>query len=284
MTAWVGPGSAFQTLFTAPAEDGIVLDGGAQTLYGGWTLPVFTDRPYVYVNFVTSRDGRVSFNIPGAIGGGAVSRNNKHDQWLMGLLRARADAVLVGDNTLKLESEHVWTAESIFPDDAVGFSALRQAEGRQPYPVQVFVSASGAIPAHAAVLKDPTLRIVIATTAGGARTALSHLGERENVDVLACGEDQVDFRRLLHDLWSRYQVKSLLCEGGPRLYGSMLRAGAIDEECVTLSPIIIGNVSGFQERPGLVEGTAFSPDDAPTSTLLSVRKAGDYLFLRSRYR
>jgi riboflavin biosynthesis pyrimidine reductase len=284
MATWIGPGSPFQTLFSAAGEDGIALGGGAQTIYGEWVLPGFEDRPYVYVNFVTSRDGRVSFNIPGAFGGGAVSRNNVHDQWLMGLLRARADAIMVGDNTLKLEPEHIWTAETIFPGDAAGFSAIRQIEGRQAQPLQVFVSANGTIPEHAAVLRVPALRIVIATTETGAGNALKHLGVRHNIDILACGDEQVDFHLLYDLLWSRYQVRSLLCEGGPRLYGSILRAGAIDEEFVTLSPIVIGNVSGVQERPGLVEGTAFSPNDAPVSTLLSVRKAGDYLFLRSRYR
>jgi riboflavin biosynthesis pyrimidine reductase len=41
----------------------------------------------------------------------------------MGLLRARADAILVGDNTLRAETEHLWTAAAIFPDDAAAFAA-----------------------------------------------------------------------------------------------------------------------------------------------------------------
>jgi hypothetical protein len=32
-----------------------------------------------------------------------------------------------------------------------------------------------------------------------------------------------------------------------------------------------------------VEGIAFAPSQAPTQRLLTVRRAGDHLFLRSRY-
>src|SRR3954451_4747163 len=102
------------------------------------------------------------------MGGGDISRFNRHDQWLMGLLRARADAILVGDNTVRLESEHVWTAEHIFPDDAASWRALRRQEGRAAVPLHVFLSLHGDIPADAAVFNQPDIPILIATTADGA--------------------------------------------------------------------------------------------------------------------
>jgi hypothetical protein len=84
--------------------------------YGGdWLFDAPTDRPYMYSNFVQSRDGRISFGIPGQSGGGEVSNFNVHDQWIMGLLRARADAVIVGDVTLKIEPDHIWTHQYICP-------------------------------------------------------------------------------------------------------------------------------------------------------------------------
>src|SRR5579864_168231 len=117
MAIWIGPGSPYSVLFDEESRPGRSLPPTVQAMYGDWRLPEPADRPYVYVNFVLSHDGRVSFNLPGALGGGAVSLFNRHDQWLMGLLRARADAVLVGDNTLRLEPEHIWTAAGIFPED-----------------------------------------------------------------------------------------------------------------------------------------------------------------------
>jgi riboflavin biosynthesis pyrimidine reductase len=35
-------------------------------------------------------------------------------------------------------------------------------------------------------------------------------------------------------------VRSLLCEGGPILFGSLLRAGLVDELFLTISPVLVG--------------------------------------------
>ena len=107
----------FTLLFDDEPKDDTALPENLRTIYGGdWLLPEVDGRPYTYANFALSRDGRVSFNEPGHVGGGDVSGFNAHDKWLMGLLRARADAVVVGDNTLRLEPDHLWTCEYIFPD------------------------------------------------------------------------------------------------------------------------------------------------------------------------
>jgi riboflavin biosynthesis pyrimidine reductase len=79
-------------------------------------------------------------------------------------------------------------------------------------------------------------------------------------------------------------VRSLLCEGGPTLYGAFVAAGLVDDEFLTLSPLLIGNPTMAAARPGLIEGVGFVPDAAPRVRLLSVRKAGEFLFLRSTYR
>jgi len=134
-----------------------------RAVYGGdWVLP--DDRPYVYVNFVTARDGRVSFDDPGHAGGGDVSGFDAHDQWLMGLLRSRADAVMMGDGTLASEPEHLWTAEYVCPSDAEAFGALRRGEARRAVPLTVFVSLTGDLPWDAAVFADPSADTLIATT------------------------------------------------------------------------------------------------------------------------
>ena len=105
----------FTLLFDDEAKDEFALPKNLHAVYGGdWLLPRVNGRPYTYANFALSRDGRVSFNVSGHLGGGDVSGFNAHDRWLMGLLRARADAVVVGDNTLRLEPDHLWTCEYIF--------------------------------------------------------------------------------------------------------------------------------------------------------------------------
>jgi hypothetical protein len=125
-----GPGSTFELLLELPEASGQGLPPELRKIYGGdWIIPDTSARPYSYSNFVISHDGRVSFNVPGHEGGGDVSGFNKHDQWLMALARARADAVVVGANTLRTESDHEWTAGFIFPEDEK--SLWKLSEGRK---------------------------------------------------------------------------------------------------------------------------------------------------------
>lgn len=281
---WRGPGTAFAILCDDDdAAAGLSLPPGAQAIYGDWRLPPAGDRPLVYANFVLSHDGRVSFSLPGAAGGGAVSGGNAHDRWLMGLLRARADAVLVGDGTLRIEPEHCWTAEAIFPEEEAAFAALRREEGRAETPLQVFASIDGEIMAEAAVFGRAEMRVLIATTTAGAARARALLGRRPAVEYLELGEERADLAALLRILGERHGVRTVLCEGGPTLYGSMLGAGLVDEEFLTRSPLLIGSDRRLPARPGLIEGVAFTPETAPRARLIGVRRAGDFLFLRSRY-
>lgn len=272
------PGS-FELLFEDALDDGAGLPSDFRSVYGGdWRLPA--EAPlYLYVNFCVSRDGRVSFNEPGHSSGAEVCGFDLRDRWLMGVLRARADAVLVGDGTLRADPGHLWTPEFVCPDDAEAFAGLRRAEGRRPHPLQVVLSAEGAIPRDAAVLRERELETVVATTAAGARS----LRDVAVIQVLELGEDAVDLRRLVETLGERYGARTLLCEGGPRVYGSLLASGLPFDEFLTLSPLVLGESAEGPARPSLVEGVGFAPGEAPSSRLLSVRRAGSHLYLRSRY-
>ncbi len=274
----------FTLLFDDDRRDTPSLPEPLRTVYGGdWRLPEVGERPYIYSNFAVSRDGRVSFNVPGHLGGGDVSAFSAHDRWLMALLRARADAVVVGDHTLRLEPDHLWTCEHIYPHDAGAFADLRTREGRAPSPVQVFLSLDGDLMAEAAVFQRPDLRILIATTARGAERARGVNGAAR-VEVRELGEDKVDLKRLVQVLYEDFGVCTLLCEGGPRAYGGFVAAGLVDEEFLTLCPTVIGNpANSAGPRPGLIEGIAFAPDAYPKSVPVSLRRAGEHLFLKSRY-
>jgi 5-amino-6-(5-phosphoribosylamino)uracil reductase len=198
----------------------------------------------------------------------------------MGLLRSRADAVVVGDNTLRNEPEHTWTAEAIYPDDAAGFAELRSLECRTPVPLLVFVSKEGRLAAEATVFRQAAQPVLVATTTRGLGRAREVLGHLPHVSFEALGDDAVDPIRLTRLLHLEHGVRALLCEGGPTLFGSMLQAGAIDELFLTKSPILVGNPAGGPARPGLVEGVGFEPASPPLARLAGVRRAGDYLFLR----
>lgn len=276
-----GPGTPFELLFEEAApSSGLGLPPELRDVYSGdWVIPA-TDQ-YRYSNFVISRDGKTSFSIHGHEGGGDISGFNRNDQWIMALARARADAVTVGANTLRLESEHIWSAEFIFPDEAAGFAALRVAEGRRKFPYQVMVTRSGDVNGEAAIFRDPELEVIIATTTSGAQRVRA--AGIDGAIILELGADDVDLVRLHEVLRSKYGVKSLLCEGGPKFYGAMIAARQIDEEFLTSSPVLVGGAAS-EYRPGLIDGIALRPGNDLGGHLASVRRSGEMLFLRTKYR
>ena len=281
----VGPGSRFDVLFDDGPAEGLDLPQPLRDIYGPFLLPKPIGRPWMGINFVSSHDGRVSYAEAGRASGGYVSGFNRHDAWLMGLLRARADAIVVGDMTLRVEPEHEWTSDYICPSEAATFAELRQSEGRLACPLVVFLSLTGDLNASAKTIVEGTSPIVVATTTIGAAEASRRLCRRPNAQVVAFGVDRVDTRELLGWLGKERGAQHVLCEGGPRVYGSVLRDGALDDEFLTLAPYVIGGTSTTgARRPSLVEGVTFVPETAPYLALVSIRRAGDLLFLRSRVR
>jgi riboflavin biosynthesis pyrimidine reductase len=276
-----GPGSPFKTLFDEGPATGTSLPPAFQAIYDGdWRIPEPGEQPFVYTNFATARDGRVSYNEPGRSTGGDVTGFNAHDRWLMGLLRARAECIVMGDATLKVEQDHVWTAEFIWPGDADAFTALRKHEGLKPLPMTVFLSIDGDIDAGLPAFCDSDAHVVIATTRDGAKRA-EQMRCKARLEVVAFDGPSVNCRELIALLHREYGMHRILCEGGPRVMGNMLASGVVSSEFVTLCPAILGR-SESHHRPSYVEGYAFMPDASPYSKPIALRRAGDFLYMQTR--
>lgn len=279
-----GPAESIQVLFDEDAADGAALPEAFSRVYGQWHLPAGIDgRPYTAINFVVSRDGRISYAEPGDVGGASVNGGCGADVWLMGLLRARCDAVLIGDGTVRAEPEHVWTPSHLAGADAPAFEWLRAHEGRTPIALHVFCSLTGDVDRSWASVARDDIQIVVATTVAGSDLARRRLQGRPDTEVVVFGDDRVDTSAMSRWLAAERGVQSLLCEGGPRLYGSMAFDGAIDDEFITLSPVLVGSLSSSgARRPSLIEGVGFAPGASPTVAPISLRRAGHHLMLRSR--
>src|SRR5713226_648575 len=107
-----------ESLFDVVRGADLPLPPDLATLYGRLAFPQHPGRVYVIGNFVTTLDGVVALNEPGHASGGDISGFNRHDQLVMGLLRAVADAVIVGAGTLRSVPQHRWTAQYIYPAQA----------------------------------------------------------------------------------------------------------------------------------------------------------------------
>src|SRR5947207_10787906 len=135
-----------EPLFEAEGGSALPLPPELATLYGRVHLPSHPGRPSVIGNFVTTLDGVVTLNIPGQSGGGPISGFNPHDHLVMGVLRAVADAVIVGAGTLRaVSSHHRWTAQYIYPVLSGVYQQLRMSLGKPEPPLNVIVTARGEI-------------------------------------------------------------------------------------------------------------------------------------------
>jgi riboflavin biosynthesis pyrimidine reductase len=233
-----------------------------ETSYGG---PFRLREHVVYGNFVTSVDGVAALGGV-AMSSAAISGGAPADRFVMALLRGAADAVVVGAGTLR-EHGGPWTAERAFPPDADRFREVRAAIGAAPSPTLVVVTATGELPADHPALPDA----VVVTTASGARTIASRGVPCREVIETTSGS-KVDARAAIAQLRDRGSAR-ILTEGGPRLMGSLLGAGVVEELFLTLSPKLLG---GGEGRPPLTDG---NPLDS-SLRLLSARRSDHYLFLR----
>jgi riboflavin biosynthesis pyrimidine reductase len=277
-----------RTLFiTRPTESPeVVLPEGLRSRYDGDLSfpPAPEGRPYCIANFVSTLDGVVSFNMPGQSEGAQISKSNSEDQFIMGLLRASADAVLVGSGTLQaVGPQGTWLPESVYPAAKDLYRRYRTEVLRKPeYPLVVIVTGTGGVDLASAVFHTPQTRVLILTTEQGKRR-LSQGGSDAlasvEVRALPTAGRGISPSAILTFLRKETGVELLLCEAGPTLFGEFLAGGFMDELFLTLAPQMAGRVTEHP-RPGLVANVEFSPATAPWWKLLSTKSAADYLFLR----
>ena len=243
-------------------------------------------RPLVIANFVSTLDGVVSYKIEGKSGGSTISGSNLADKFIMGLLRASADAVMVGAGTLHdISAKSLWTPESTYRDGKRFYAEYRANTLHKPEnPLLVIVSGSGKLELERAVFRTPAMRAVVITTLAG-RDELTRRGaatlDYVEVHALDSSGGSIAPQAILELLQSQFGVRTLLHEGGPTLFGQFLAADAVDEFFLTLSPQMAGRERDVT-RPALVQGVQFMPDSAPRFQVVSVKEQGAYLYLRYR--
>jgi riboflavin biosynthesis pyrimidine reductase len=236
---------------------------------GGLGLPASS----VYANFVASVDGIVAIgDVPASskmIGG-----RDEGDRFVMALLRAAADVVLVGAETFR-EHRGPWAARATSPAAADAFAEFRRDEGRAADPVLAVVTASGRIEPKEGRARQDTLAL---TTRGGARALARSSGGVS--DVVVVGDREIlDGAGIVGALRER-GFERILTEGGPRLMAQLLEARVVDELFLSVSPVLAGGGQPPGERSTLSPRLELLPDHRVPGSLRSVKRRNSYLFLR----
>jgi 2,5-diamino-6-(ribosylamino)-4(3H)-pyrimidinone 5'-phosphate reductase len=211
-------------------------------------------RPYVIINMVTSLDGRTTVQGKAARIGGEIDRQ------VMRNLRAKADAVMIGANTLRAERLSLGLDEA----DA----------GSQP--LGVILTNTGDVPLERNLIKSETQKVLVLVSENVPPASVSRL--RRHAEVLrarARPDGSVDIEDALKILKTEHGVTVVLTEGGPTLNHALVSGKLADELFLTLASRLLGGVS--HEARGIVAGPALSGEGAK---LAEAYLAGDELFLR----
>jgi riboflavin biosynthesis pyrimidine reductase len=268
-----------ETLYETQRGRALPLPRELARLYGRLWMPRVDGRPYVISNFVTTLDGVVALNVQGHESGGDISGFSQQDRMVMGLLRALADAVIVGAGTLRVEPEHVWTAEYIFPELADDYRQLRATLGKPEAPLNVIVTGSGQLDLNLRVFKSGEVPTLIVTSRDGAKRLCAQ-DAPDGVEIRSAqSSDRIDAQSILREIGQVRVSTIILVEGGPQLLGDFYAQGCIHEQFLTLAPQIAGRDEA-SARPGLVMGRTFAPDNPLWGKLVDLRRGHSHLFLR----
>ena len=239
------------------------------SLYGG---AIGLDEPCVVANFVESLDGVVAVpRLPRSHA--LIGDESEADRFVLALVRACSDAIVVGSGTLLSSPQGTWRVDRAYPPAAEALAELRARRGRSEQPLVAVVTTGASLdPAHP-VLETGALVLTTTAAADGLRASVP--GATEVVAVTDA--ETVDLAAALGVLRDR-GCSVVLSEAGPSMFGSLVASRLVDELFLTVSPLLAGRATAA--RLGLVEGVELVPETRLAGRLRSVRTHGSHLFLR----
>ncbi len=190
------------------------------------------DRPWVMLNMVESIDGAT------AVDGGASALNDRDDRELFLALRAVADVVMNGAETVR--------SENLGPLRMSDEMAERRARaGMAPLPEMVILTRSLGLEPDHRIFSKPEQRPTVITGVDVEQSRLESVGEVANVIQI----DPLDGKGIVSALGDHDVI---LCEGGPTINALLIRDDVVDEVNLTVSPMLaLGQSKRVASGPSL---------------------------------
>ena len=188
-----------------------------------------SSRPHVILSAAMSLDGKI------ATISGDSRLSSERDLVRVHKLRSKADAILVGKNT-------------VVRDDPL--LSVRLVRGKNP--TRIVLDSMASMPLGCRILQTcshtPT---IIAVSKSAPKNRLARLA-RLPVEIITAGEKSVSLRRLMAALHKR-KIRTVLVEGGGEVNWAFIKAGLWDELHVAVSPFVLGGTDAVS----LVQGSGF---------------------------
>ncbi|MFJ9815551.1 pyrimidine reductase family protein [Streptomyces sp. NPDC101151] len=260
----------------APAPDGTGGSAGADGLVNReWSLAELAaayaypepvpgagaPRPWLRANMVSTLDGAAQHE------GHSQPISSAADMRVFGTLRALADAIVVGAETVRQEGYRPARARAEFAE-------ARKGAGQGPAPAIAVVTTGLELDFSLPLFTSPLVPTLILTGAGAPPDRVA-AAEKAGARVVVAGDGMgVDPARAVRALADLGHTR-LLTEGGPRLLGQLVAAEVLDELCLTVSPMLTaGDAQRIAGGPSVAVPRRFE--------LMSLLEDDGFLF--SRYR
>lgn len=264
----------------------------------------FSDRPITYASYVMSIDGKIAYldNEVGPL----IAKNNYLDKngafadfWVLNMLRANCDGIIIGSGTLIKEPEY---SGSAYDPDLLND---RLSSGKEKAPWTVIVTRTGMnIPFQNNVFRYEEVPVLIATSPKGLKNLLKEIptdyyflprAENENdieqikrltkenrksrkIAILVTGDDEeTDTEEMLCVLKVMGMDKVLV--ESPTYCHHLMKQGLLDEIFINTSCVFVGG-----QATGI--GTlsqSFSSLEHPHCEILSIHMHSPH-FMYTRYR
>ncbi|MFI0899628.1 dihydrofolate reductase family protein [Streptomyces sp. NPDC020983] len=237
------------------------LDGLAEVY--AYPASVAGGRAWLRANMVGSLDGAAVAD------GKSAPLSSPADMRIFGVLRALADVVVVGAETARREGYRPARARK-------EFAARRAAAGQAAAPAIAVVTRGLDLDFGSPLFRDPVVPTLVLTGAAAPRerlVAARAAGAEVVVAADPAGDGAgVDPLRAVAELAAR-GLPRLLHEGGPRLLAQFAAAGAVDELCLTVAPLLTGGgAPRIMNGPAVPGPARFAPG--------SVLEEDGFLFTR----
>jgi 2,5-diamino-6-(ribosylamino)-4(3H)-pyrimidinone 5'-phosphate reductase len=199
-------------------------------------------RPHVILSAAMSLDGKIATRI------GDSKLSSRKDLLRVDKLRANVDAILVGKRTM-------------IHDDPL--LTVKYVTGKNP--IRIILDSTGSIKSTSRIVKTcKMIPTIIAVSEKINQKNIVHL-KRYGLEVIKCGQNKVDLKKLLYMLRKK-KIKNLLVEGGGLTNWSFIKNGLVDEIIITITPYVIGGTRAVS----LFQGEGF--DKISKSPLLKLKK------------
>ena len=164
-----------------------------------------------------------------------VVLSSKSDKIRVHKLRSKFDAILVGKNTVE-------------QDDPL--LTVRHVKGKNP--IRIILDSHGTIKNTSKIIKTAkNVPTIIVTSQLVSKRNFSRL-KKLPLDVIVCGKNQVDIRKLVPILCKK-GIKKILVEGGGTSNLSFLKNNLINEIIVTITPFVLGSENSVNLFEGILK-------------------------------